>query len=536
MRIPIACLVALALGVEVRAQTFDLERALALPPTPGSVALLVEHTKDERARARLVEALHGSDAEVRAAAARVVFAAGHEELGPELLSALALEEDSSAAAEMVRAIAGLEIPESDTALLDAARRLDLVLVAGPALAAARGLRVFSYLDALRVHDRDWSLTPLLRIASRDDIATLVPYVEEAIQKEDAGFWGAYLEAARGTETEVEVSQLTASMVKPALRPATLWHLLTTGTAIDVPLETTTDVEEGFLLELLERRKGEKPREDKAWISRRVAREPTKFTEIGEPRSNSLLLLLTKNERRALSSQIRNDPKVLDELYERAKKAEGVADIPGRPSPARAKLRTVSGFPPGFVASVLAATGCKPGSLIGVANAEVRFSLSGRPLRSAFPATGIEPNCAAASRALILNSIVSSNALSAKSSWDSLLVVLEPGSLACLAERAEAPFSAKAIGKPDLKPPRKVQDFGPVYPPSARVDKVSGLVVLEATITSRGCVSGLQTLQSPDDRLALASIIAVSRWQYEPTRLEGVPVPILMMVSVNFTIN
>jgi protein TonB len=64
--------------------------------------------------------------------------------------------------------------------------------------------------------------------------------------------------------------------------------------------------------------------------------------------------------------------------------------------------------------------------------------------------------------------------------------------------------------------------------------VQGVVILEAIIGPAGAVTEVKVLRSVpllDD----AAIAAVSQWQYTPTLLNGVPVPIIMTVTVNFTL-
>jgi TonB family protein len=64
-------------------------------------------------------------------------------------------------------------------------------------------------------------------------------------------------------------------------------------------------------------------------------------------------------------------------------------------------------------------------------------------------------------------------------------------------------------------------------------RVSGVVILEAVIGPDGRVTDLRVLRSVallDD----AAIAAVQQWMYSPTRLNGVPVPVIMTVTVTFT--
>ena len=84
----------------------------------------------------------------------------------------------------------------------------------------------------------------------------------------------------------------------------------------------------------------------------------------------------------------------------------------------------------------------------------------------------------------------------------------------------------------VRPPTVVQRVPPAYPPEARTARVEGIVVLEATISTTGEVSDVEVLRSVP-LLDEAAVAAVRQWRYEPTLVDGVAVPVLMMVSVNF---
>ena len=86
---------------------------------------------------------------------------------------------------------------------------------------------------------------------------------------------------------------------------------------------------------------------------------------------------------------------------------------------------------------------------------------------------------------------------------------------------------------NISPPAKVTDVPPVYPTVAQAARVQGVVILEAVIGSDGRVTDVKVLRSVallDD----AAIAAVRQWEYMPTLLNGVPVPVIMTVTVNFT--
>lgn len=85
---------------------------------------------------------------------------------------------------------------------------------------------------------------------------------------------------------------------------------------------------------------------------------------------------------------------------------------------------------------------------------------------------------------------------------------------------------------DIKPPRKVVDAAPVYPPLARGARVEGLVILEAVIAEDGSVRDVRLLRSIP-LLDAAAVEAVRQWRFTPTLLNGQPVPIVMTITVAF---
>jgi TonB family protein len=82
-------------------------------------------------------------------------------------------------------------------------------------------------------------------------------------------------------------------------------------------------------------------------------------------------------------------------------------------------------------------------------------------------------------------------------------------------------------------PRKIKDVKPVYPAIAQSAHVGGVVVIEATIGPDGKVIDAKVLRSVP-LLDQAALDAVRQWEYTPTLLNGVPVPVLVTVTVNFT--
>ncbi len=87
---------------------------------------------------------------------------------------------------------------------------------------------------------------------------------------------------------------------------------------------------------------------------------------------------------------------------------------------------------------------------------------------------------------------------------------------------------------NVKAPERVKYVQPVYPQIAQSARVSGIVIIEATIGKDGSVTEAHVIRS----IALldqAALDAVKQWKYTPTTLNGVPVPVIMTVTVNFTL-
>jgi protein TonB len=84
----------------------------------------------------------------------------------------------------------------------------------------------------------------------------------------------------------------------------------------------------------------------------------------------------------------------------------------------------------------------------------------------------------------------------------------------------------------VRPPEKVRDAAPLYPAIAQAARVEGVVVIEATIGVDGRVEQARVLRSVP-LLDQAALAAVQEWTYTPTTLNGVPVPVIMTVTVHF---
>jgi protein TonB len=86
----------------------------------------------------------------------------------------------------------------------------------------------------------------------------------------------------------------------------------------------------------------------------------------------------------------------------------------------------------------------------------------------------------------------------------------------------------------MKAPVKNADVVPIYPVIAKQAHVQGVVILEAVLDARGRVESVRVLRSIP-LLDQAAVEAVQQWRFTPALLNGQPVPVVMTVTVNFTL-
>jgi protein TonB len=86
----------------------------------------------------------------------------------------------------------------------------------------------------------------------------------------------------------------------------------------------------------------------------------------------------------------------------------------------------------------------------------------------------------------------------------------------------------------ISQPQKVRAVAPVYPAIARAARIEGMVILDAVIGTDGRVSQVRLLRSIP-LLDQAAMDAVRQWVFTPTLLNGEPVPVVMTVTVAFTL-
>ena len=108
------------------------------------------------------------------------------------------------------------------------------------------------------------------------------------------------------------------------------------------------------------------------------------------------------------------------------------------------------------------------------------------------------------------------------------------------------FGSGAAPKVQAAPPKKVnisagvavgmllQKTQPVYPPIAKAARVSGTVILQATISKTGTIENLRVISGPA-MLQQAALDAVRTWRYRPYLLNNDPVEVDTTINVIFSL-
>jgi protein TonB len=84
----------------------------------------------------------------------------------------------------------------------------------------------------------------------------------------------------------------------------------------------------------------------------------------------------------------------------------------------------------------------------------------------------------------------------------------------------------------VRAPRKLYAPYPNYPPLARQARIEGTVVIDAVIDVSGNVVEAKVV-SGHPLLLAAALEAVRQWKFEPTYLNDEPVPVQLLVTVEF---
>lgn len=86
---------------------------------------------------------------------------------------------------------------------------------------------------------------------------------------------------------------------------------------------------------------------------------------------------------------------------------------------------------------------------------------------------------------------------------------------------------------NIRPPVKIRDVRPLYPPSLRASKAQGEVKMKGVVGTDGFIKTLDVISTPHPDLAAAATDAVRQWAFDSTLLNCVPIEVSLDVSVTF---
>ena len=508
---------------------------LSRSTTPGSLVLLVQDGRDPRVTTRWVESLMASDARVRLLAARLLRQTHPATAADPLRKALAAETDLFVAAEQARTL--LEISaDGDAPVIEAAARLkDEGLTA--ILGRLRGPRALGAFDRVRDQCGSSAAATLIGaiVEGSPDILNALP---AHVVEDDAALKAALTSAIiiriapHGPWLGSVLSQRNGDV-----RMLAWWSIAVSSdgasSAEDVKAATTTpgSSPDGPALRLGRalalRAAGLTSDEDIVQLSAQTAKD----TEL-PPSARAALVdgaitrLLTDHERE-------NMPPLLQKS--------------GPPPPDTAAavpkynaMRTVDTLPRGLISDVMAVSGCKAKARDAVAGALVKYGATGQPVQMGLLTSKLSQPCQDAAQALVLTSLLGEEGAAAANAMHVVLVPLDQDFDQCLDPltsqgRETAPGSAPVRIGAEIVPPKKTKDVRPVFPQSAIDRRLTGTVILDAAISPQGCVNRATVVRAVDPMLDEEAVRAVIQWKFTPTLLGGVPVPVLMTVSVQFTL-
>ena len=449
--------------------------------SPGSIALLANKL-DAAAIKTLGSAITDGDPVARAVAARLVGVVGYAPLGDGLAQAFEQEKDATAAIEQARALLFLR---GDQASAMIERRMN----------AFAGI-VDAYADWMARVQPQALVTALPRWAAilGDRRGELVAPVVAAMRKSP-------------TSTQ---ALLRACL---AMNDAASWSAI-----LDrVPIEGTP----GKNIVLREALKS-----TNAEIHEASVRSIAKSLASGRVLPPWLLETLTDSDRQVLAQVGANSAKPLP----------GVG--PTRPpafKPSDLSMRTFPRFWPGFVKDVLDVTGCKRNRKFDSVAIMASYDAAGRVKSLSLGSSSQPDGCNEAMVALARLTLADASYPLAADANEWLVLPLNDDYIAC-ANAPEPPDLDPPVqlgAGSGVQPPRKIRDVKATYPEGLVMNRVQGLVSLEAVIDANGCVRDLRVTKGAEPRLYYAAFYAVSGWRFEPTKVDGREVPVIMSVTISF---
>jgi TonB family protein len=250
-------------------------------------------------------------------------------------------------------------------------------------------------------------------------------------------------------------------------------------------------------------------------------------------SSALLRRLAKAEAAAMARMAGDAWRPSDEWLPSPRAVRTAAlERPTSSPPGDAVTRLPRPAVPSLVPDIARLLGCKPGPS-EVAVLVLAYRTSGQPRELATRSGAKSASCTEAARMVAALEVALQPGAVPEAQRDVIVVPIRPADLAC-ASRPAPPAVAARVGE-RIRAPRKTKQVDPYYPPDLVEAGVQGTVILEALITPTGCVAEARVTRAVHPMLDFSAVLAVSQWQYTPTYLDGRPVPVVMTVTMNYSL-
>jgi TonB family protein len=105
-------------------------------------------------------------------------------------------------------------------------------------------------------------------------------------------------------------------------------------------------------------------------------------------------------------------------------------------------------------------------------------------------------------------------------------------VSAMGPREAAPLSIYKVGG-GVKAPSLVYKVEPEYSEEARSAKYSGTVLLKVIVDVDGLAKNVEVVNSLGMGLDEQAVLAIQRWKFKPGEKDGVPVPVMATIEVNF---
>jgi len=539
LHVPIATAVCLAVFLTRSVQTQNATPVLS----PGVVGLVAIEPPTAANESLLLRALASDQPLVRAAAARVAFTQGRRGLTDAVMRAVQRETDGHAAVEEARFLAAFGSNNEPTLLNVATRVPSVGHQIALLVARAKGPSALAYLPQFRaVHADVASQAEFIRIASRGETAPVEALLASAAP--DVELIASVLASARRLDAALSdgaLIRLLAEGSTPEVRVAAMAHLVVTRgsasalsdqlrLALAEALRSTSSADDPgtvFVAELVRRLWGAAARIYEAWTSMLTQRAEAIRNAVDALGAYGLPQRLSEAEYAAFTRA----------LYGRARRIGG----PAKPKPrqvqaARALMRLLSGHPPGFAASIIDETKCRMARHRNTASGgRASYRPDGRVAHMSLASVPSSRECARAVEALLLTYVVEPERPVPADDRDVLVFPFQTDFVACQDTLPAAPPIRWLFEEADVAPPQPTKHADPIYPRDAYADRVSGLVLLDATLGTTGCVAAASVTESVDARLDWEALRTVSGWRFTPARVNGSPAASFIKAEIEFNL-